>query len=156
MAVFKKCKNVEFDVIYDDGTRRRVKEGVLYEAEASGDITFHNGTNRLEVLTAAADPALVLLHAIGPGLEVLALCMSITDESRDALICLAKFANDVLNIDSAEKQACFRLGQKDMQASAVDALLAAADASRIDGVHTALKAAAEMIRNLEVEGHDEK
>lgn len=156
METVKKCKKVEFDVIYDDGTRRRVKEGVLYEAEASGDMIFHNGTSHLEVLTAAAETALVSLHSIGPGLEVLALGMAISDESRAALACLAKFANDLLNIDSAEKQACFRLGQKDMQASAVDALFAAADATRIDGVHAALKAAAEMIRNLEVEDHDEK
>ena len=38
--MIKASKNVEFDVIYDDGTRRRVKEGVLHEVE-NEEIIFH-------------------------------------------------------------------------------------------------------------------
>lgn len=51
MDLFKESKNVEFDVIYDDGSRRRVKEGVLFEAE-NERINFHNGTDRPEVIFA--------------------------------------------------------------------------------------------------------
>lgn len=51
MKLFKESKNVEFDVIYDDGSRRRVKEGVLFEVEGE-NINFHNGTDRPEVIFA--------------------------------------------------------------------------------------------------------
>lgn len=51
MDLFKESKNVEFDVIYDDGSRRRVKEGVLFEVEDER-INFHNGTDRPEVIFA--------------------------------------------------------------------------------------------------------
>lgn len=51
MELFKESSNVEFEVIYDDGSRRRVKEGVLFEVEGE-NINFHNGTNRPEVIFA--------------------------------------------------------------------------------------------------------
>lgn len=155
METIKKCKNVEFDVIYDDGSRKRVQEGVLYEATVDGDIIFHNGTSRLEVLTAAAEKTLVSLLTIGSGLEILAMGMVISDESRDALVRLAKFANDLLNIDSAEKQACFCLGQKDMQLSVID-LLSAAGKSAGGVVGATLLVAADLVRGLEVEGNGKK
>lgn len=47
MELFKES----FDVIYADGNRRRVKEGVLFEVEDE-KINFHNGTNRPEVIFA--------------------------------------------------------------------------------------------------------
>lgn len=52
----KTCKNVEFDVIYDNGTRRHVTEGVLFEVE-NERIVFHNGTDRPEVIYATAEAA---------------------------------------------------------------------------------------------------
>lgn len=51
MDLFKESSNVEFDVICDDGTRRRVNEGVLFEVEDER-INFHNGTDRPEVVFA--------------------------------------------------------------------------------------------------------
>ena len=51
MELFKESSNVEFDVIYADGSRRRVKEGVLFEVEDE-KINFRNGTNRPEVIFA--------------------------------------------------------------------------------------------------------
>lgn len=54
--IIKTCKKVEFDVIYDDGTRRHVTEGVLFEVE-NERIVFHNGTDRPEVIYATAEAA---------------------------------------------------------------------------------------------------
>lgn len=56
METIKTSKNVEFDVIYADGTRRHVTEGVLFEVE-NEKIVFHNGTDRPEVIVAAAEAA---------------------------------------------------------------------------------------------------
>ena len=56
MEEIKTSTNVEFDVIYADGTRRRVTEGVLFGVE-NERIIFHNGTSRPAVIVAAAEAA---------------------------------------------------------------------------------------------------
>lgn len=56
METIKTSKNVEFDVIYADGTRHHVIEGVLFEVK-DDKFTFHNGTDRAEVLIAVAEAA---------------------------------------------------------------------------------------------------
>lgn len=56
MEAIKTSKNVEFDVIYADGTRHHVSEGVLFEVR-DDKFTFHNGTDRAEVLIAVAEAA---------------------------------------------------------------------------------------------------
>lgn len=56
MEPIKTTKNIEFDVIYADGTRRHVAEGVLFEANGN-TLTFHNGTDRLAVLLSVAEAA---------------------------------------------------------------------------------------------------
>ena len=56
MEKIKTSTNVEFDVIYADGTRRHVTEGILFEVE-NERIVFHNGTERPEVIVAAAEAA---------------------------------------------------------------------------------------------------
>lgn len=67
MEAIKTSKNVEFDVIYADGTRHHVTEGVLFEVE-NDKIVFHNGTDRPEVLIATAEAASEILGRIGlPG-----------------------------------------------------------------------------------------
>ena len=104
METIKTSSNVEFDVIYADGTRKRVPEGILYEAEASGDMIFHNGTDRPGVLLAAAETALVSLHGLGPGLEALVFGMALGDESRAALERLAEFTNSLLDLHSGEQK----------------------------------------------------
>ena len=153
MEVIKTTPNLEFDVIYADGTRKRVQEGVLYEAEDTGDIIFHNGTNRPEVLIAAAETVLLSLAAIGPGLEALALGMALRDESRAALLILTKFASNLLNLDSAEKQAIFRLGQMDMQQSVAAMLLDAAN--EVNGlIRSTLLGASDAVKALEVTNAD--
>lgn len=151
MEVIKITPKLEFDVIYADGTKRHVAEGILFEAEDTGAMIFHNGTDRPEVLLSAAEVALVALANIGPGLEALALGMALTDEPRAALKRLAKTAGDLLNIYRADKQATFRLGQKDMQASVVDMLLDKASKMPGDGmVGSTLRIAADMVKNMEV------
>ena len=49
MEAQKISENVEFEVIYADGTRKRVREGILFEADGDRMI-LHNGTDRKEVL----------------------------------------------------------------------------------------------------------
>ncbi len=56
MEAIKTSNNVDFDVIYADGTRHHVTEGVLFEVKDEKFI-FHNGTNRVEVLLATAEAA---------------------------------------------------------------------------------------------------
>lgn len=64
MEAFKTSKNVEFDVIYADGTRRHVTEGVLFEVE-NEKIVFHNGTDRPEVMIAAAEASSEIVGRMG-------------------------------------------------------------------------------------------
>ena len=56
METIKTSQNVEFDVIYADGTRHHVSEGVLFGVE-NERIVFHNGTDRPEVIVAATEAA---------------------------------------------------------------------------------------------------
>ena len=63
MARIKTTPNLEFDVTYADGTRRHVSEGVLFEIE-NERVVFHNGTDRAEVLIAAAEAAAEVLGAV--------------------------------------------------------------------------------------------
>lgn len=56
LKTIKTSSNVEFDVIYADGTRERVPEGILFEAKGEKMI-LHNGTDRPEVLIAVAEAA---------------------------------------------------------------------------------------------------
>lgn len=105
MEVIKKSPNVEFDVIYADGTRKRVKEGILYEAEESGDMIFHNGTDQVPVLLAAAETMLVSLKEIGPGLEALAIGMALQEETCDVLKTLVEFASSLLGKDGCAHEA---------------------------------------------------
>ena len=56
MEAIKTSKNVEFDVIYADGTRQHVTEGILFGVE-NERIIFHNGTDRPEVVIAVVEAA---------------------------------------------------------------------------------------------------
>lgn len=56
MEPIKISSNVEFEVIYADGTRKRVPEGVLFGVEDER-IIFHNGTMRPAVIIAVAEAA---------------------------------------------------------------------------------------------------
>lgn len=121
MEIIKTSSSVEFDVIYADGTRRHVKEGVLHEAEAN-EIIFHNGTADPAVIIASAEDILKTLKNMGAGLALLSIKMHLTPESTEALRELVWFADDLLNNSSADKQGIFRLGQMDMKQSILDML----------------------------------
>lgn len=150
METIKTSSNVEFDVIYADGTRKRVPEGILYEAEASGDMIFHNATDRPEVLLAAAETALVSLLGIGPGLEALVLGMALGDESRIALERLTRFTNSLLNLHSGEQEGCFRLGQMDMKENVVLMLEDTAQYLSDRVVYAAVLTVVDLVKNMEV------
>ena len=64
MQPIKTCKNTVFDVLYDDGTKYRVNEGVLIEVNES-EVTFHNGTNRLSVIFAAVESLFEVISVLG-------------------------------------------------------------------------------------------
>ena len=66
MDPIKTSENVEFDVVYADGTRTRVPEGVLFEAD--GDkMRIHVGTSRVVVLFAIAEALTEVIHESGLG-----------------------------------------------------------------------------------------
>lgn len=121
MEMIKASKNLEFDVIYDDGTRKRVKEGVLHEAE-NNEIIFHNATNRTEVLIAAAENMLNSVSEIPGGIESLMVGMAADDKSEKVVTKMRGMLRAVHELekeDSAEKKAIFRLGQMDMLESVI-------------------------------------
>lgn len=119
MEIIKRGNNVQFDVIYDDGTRRRVKEGVLHEVE-NEEIIFHNGTDRAEVWIAAAEDMLKAINAVPNGIESLMAGMAIDDKTVNVVTKMRKMLRAVCELEkeeSAEKKAVFRLGQMDMRES---------------------------------------
>lgn len=147
METIKTSPNVEFDVIYADGTRKRVREGVLLEAEATGDIILHNATDRPAVWCAATETMLMALYACN-ALPVLATGMTITNEAFAALKCLTELANQILYTN---KPATFRLGKMDFQQCAADMLEDAA--KEADGlVASALLHAAALVRDMKIPG----
>lgn len=72
METIKTTDNLEFDVIYADGTRKRVREGVLFEVE-NDTIIFHNGTDRPEVIVATAEAVAELMEEVGFPAHIVAL-----------------------------------------------------------------------------------
>jgi len=68
METVKITKNLEFEVVYSNGVRRDVQEGVLFEF--NGDrITAHVGTDRKACLFAVAEALTELIHGMGLGEE---------------------------------------------------------------------------------------
>lgn len=66
MKPIKTSPNVEFDVIYADGTRLHVAEGILFEADGK-KMRGHFGTGRPEVLFATAEALCETIDALGLG-----------------------------------------------------------------------------------------
>lgn len=64
MEAIKTSGNVEFDVIYADGTRHHVSEGVLFEVKDEC-VIFHNGTDRASVMFGVAEAAAEVVGALG-------------------------------------------------------------------------------------------
>lgn len=143
----KISENVEFDVIYADGTRRRVKEGILYEVEDDSMI-FHNGTNRCSVLFATAEAALVLIDNIGLT-KLFGRYIRSDPEDETTLRIIHRLADAPEDIPPMVKQSLFRLGQMDLQAS-VAAMLRDRAGRAHDDMRLELLAAADQVERMEV------
>ena len=118
METIKESPNVEFEVIYADGERKRVSEGVLYGVEEDGSITLHNGTDCAAVWFAVAGGTLVGLNACN-ALPAFVLNRLTDTQSFHAL---KKLSEEVLRRIWLNTPATFRLVQKDFQQSAADML----------------------------------
>lgn len=68
MEPIKTSESVEFDVIYADGTRRHVNEGVLFEVKDE-KIIFHNGTSKPVDIIAVAEAAREVVGLMGKSPE---------------------------------------------------------------------------------------
>lgn len=152
MEIIKQSSNVEFDVIYDDGQRTHVSEGVLLGVEEDGSVTFHNGTGRAEVWFAAADGMLVALNACNalPAFVLNRLTDSVSFQT------LKKLAEEIVRNIWIKTPATFRLGQMDMQQCAADMLEAVAEQydDENDRYRYVFLKAAALVRGMEIPGGD--
>ena len=143
----KISENVEFDVLYADGTSRRVMEGILFEVE-NDTMIFHNGTSRGTVLFATAESALHLIDSIG--LTKLFWHYLRSDPDDEEILRIINRLADVREISATSmNQSLFRLGQMDMQASVVAALR---DQAAVIGGQTGaeLSEAADAVEQMEI------
>ena len=146
METIKESPNVEFEVIYADGERKRVPEGVLFGVEEDGSITMHNGTDCSAVWFAAADGMLVALHACN-ALPAFARNRMQDPVSLEALKTLAAEVNRRLG---KSDEATFRLGQMDMRESAADILEDASKEIANSIVSAAFLQASALVRDMEI------
>ena len=146
METIKKSPNVEFEVIYADGERRRVQEGVLLGVEEDGSITMHNGTDCAAVWFAAADGMLVALNVCN-ALPAFARNRMQDPVSLEALKILAAEVNRRLGKSDV---ATFRLGQMDFQQCAADALESASKSIENGLVSPAFLQAAALVRDMDI------
>lgn len=146
METIKRSPNVEFEVIYADGERKRVTEGVLLGVEEDVSITMHNGTDCAAVWFAAADGMLVALNACNT-LPAFTRNRMQDPVSLEALKTLAAEVNRRLGKSDA---ATFRLGQMDMKESIADMLEGASKATSGFLLSNALIHAAALVRSMKV------
>lgn len=146
METIKESPNVEFEVIYADGERKRVPEGVLYGVEEDGSITLHNGTDCAAVWFAVAGGTLVGLNACN-ALPAFVLNRLTDTQSFHAL---KKLAEEVLRRIWLKTPATFRLGQMDFQQSAADMLEDVSKETEDEIVSAALLQAAALVRDMKV------
>lgn len=151
METIKKIPNVEFEVIYADGERRRVQEGVLLGVEDDGSITLHNGTDCAAVWFAAADGMLVALNACN-ALPAFARNRMQDPVSLEALKILAAEVNRRLGKSDS---ATFRLGQMDQRESAADMLEDLSKEIADSIVSAAFLQAAALVRDMRITGGSE-
>ena len=146
METIKESPNVEFEVIYADGERKRVPEGVLLGVEEDGSITMHNGTDCAAVWFAAADGMLVAIDACN-ALPVLVRSRMQDPVSFQTLKALAEEVNRRLGKSDA---ATFRLGQMDMKESIADMLEGVSNGTNGFLLSDALIHAAALVRSMKI------
>lgn len=141
-----KVSPLEFEVIYADGERKRVPEGVLLGVEEDGSIIMHNGTDCAAVWFAAADGMLVALNTCN-ALPAFTRNRMQDPVSLEALKTLAVEVNRRLGKSDA---AIFRLGQMDMQESIADMLEDVSKGIADSVVSAAFLQAAALVRDMEI------
>lgn len=148
METIKESPNVEFEVIYADGERKRVPEGVLLGVEEDGSITLHNGTGCAAVWFAAADGMLVAIDACN------ALPVFVRNRMQDPVSfqALKALAEEVSRRLGKSDAATFRLGQMDMQESAADMLEDLSKEIADSIVSAAFLQAAALVRDMKIPG----
>lgn len=146
METIKESPNVEFEVIYADGERKRVPEGVLLGVEEDGSITLHNGTDCAAVWFAAADGMLVAIEACN------ALPVFVRNRMQDPVSfqVLKSLAEEVNRRLGKSDETAFRLGQMDFQQCAADALEAASKSIENGLVSLAFLQAAALVRDMNI------
>lgn len=148
METIKRSPNVEFEVIYADGERKRVPEGVLFGVEEDNSAVLHNGTDRSAVWFAAADAMLVTLNTCDALPEFVLL--SLTEIG--SFYALKKLAEEVFRRIWLNTPATFRLGQMDFQQSAADMLEDVSKQTEDGLVASAYLQAAALVRGMEIPG----
>lgn len=150
METIKESPNVEFEVIYADGERKRVPEGVLLGVEEDGSITLHNGTDCSAVWFAAADGMLVAIDACN------ALPVFVRNRMQDPVSfqALKTLAEEIIRRLGKSDAATFRLGQMDLRESAADMLEDLSKEIADSIVSAAFLQAAALVRDMEIPGGD--
>lgn len=63
-----KLSELKFDVLYEDGTKKRVENGILFEETEDHKLNVHIGTfNQINMLVAVIRAAGEMINAIGRG-----------------------------------------------------------------------------------------
>lgn len=68
MELYKKTENLEFELLYADGTKRKVNKGILFEETEDGKLDIHIGTdNQFNMFLAILDAAGKLISTMTKG-----------------------------------------------------------------------------------------
>ena len=148
METLKVSPNVEFEVIYADGEKTRVQEGILFGLDDEGDMILHNGTDEPAVWLAAAE---ILLEALWESGCLKVLAKGMLNHIPGPYAAASAFAGVVRLLSGSDGPAIFRLGQMDFQQCAADMLEDAA--KQADGlVATTLLHASALVRDMKIPG----
>lgn len=147
METIKVSPNVEFEVIYDDGEKCRVHEGVLFGVNEKGGMILHNGTDEPVVWLAAAE---IILEALWESNALKVLAEGMLNHVPGPCAAASVFAAAVRSVTGHDKPAIFRLGQMDFQQSAADMLEDVSKEIADSVVSAAFLQAAALVRDMEI------
>lgn len=146
MEILKESPNVEFEVIYADGEKMRVQEGILFGLDDEGGMILHNGTDEPAVWLAAAE---ILLEALWESGCLNVLAKGMLNHIPGPCAAASAFAGAVRLLSGSDGPAIFRLGQMDFQQCAADML--EDTAKQADGlVATTLLHASALVRDMKI------
>lgn len=149
METIKESPNVEFEVIYADGERKRVEDGILFETLPTEDVILHNGVDCSYAWVSAAEEMLVMLHNCNLLSDLAERMQFNTVETSEVL---EKFGSIVCKLLFFNRPATFRLGQMDFQQSAADMLEDVSKQTEDGLVASAYLQAAALVRGMEIPG----